>query len=54
MEQENEIDEMEHEIKILEIKTKEKEQESRIVDLKIREIKRNLRHKQIKPLEKSP
>ena len=42
--------EVEHEVKVLEVKTREKEQETKLVDIKIKEIKRGLRHSTLKPL----
>jgi hypothetical protein len=39
---------------VLELQTKEKEQEGRLVELKLKEIKRSVKHKQFKPLSSSP
>jgi len=42
---------MEHELNILSIQLKEKEQECRLNDLKIRELKRHIPHKALKPID---
>lgn len=42
-----------HEVKILELKAREKEQESRLADLKLKELKRSVRHKQLRPIGNS-
>jgi hypothetical protein len=39
---------------VLELQTKEKEQEGRLVELKLKELKRSVKHKQLKPLSSSP
>lgn len=44
-------DEAEAENNILAVKVKEKDQESRLDDLKIRELKRGIPHKTLKPLD---
>lgn len=48
--QDNQIEEMEHQNKILQLKVKEKEKELSLATLKIKEIKRNLRYQTLKPL----
>lgn len=50
MEQENEIEDIDHEVKIMELKVREKEQESRLADLKLKELRRSLKHRSLKPL----
>ena len=45
-----ELDSLEHEVKILELQAREKDQESRLADLKIKELKRSIRHNQLKPI----
>ncbi|CDW80803.1 UNKNOWN [Stylonychia lemnae] len=52
--QEIEIEQLDHDVKVLELQVREKEQESRLADLKIKELKRSLRHKTLKPLASSP
>ena len=41
---------LEHELKILELQLKEKEQESRLADLKLKELKRSMKYKNLRPL----
>ena len=41
---------MEQEVKVMELKAREKDQENRLADLKLKELKRSLRHKALKPL----
>jgi hypothetical protein len=53
-EQEEEIEGLEHEMKILELQVREKEQEGRLVELKLKEVKRAVKHKALKPLSLSP
>jgi len=43
---------LEHEMKILALQLKEKDQESKLADMKIKEMKRSLKHKQLKPIGK--
>eukprot|EP00347_Sterkiella_histriomuscorum_P021818 403332657 len=49
-EQENEIDQLDHDVRVLELQVREKEQESRLADIKLKELKRTIRHKQLKPI----
>lgn len=41
-------------MKILELQVKEKEQEARLADLKLKELKRTVKHKSLKTLTHSP
>jgi hypothetical protein len=50
-EEEKELRNLEYEIKMIEIQLKEKEQEGRLNEFKIRELKRNCRHKELQPLQ---
>ena len=50
MEQEQELEQLEHDVKVMELQVREKEQESRLADLKIKELKRTIRHRSLKPL----
>lgn len=50
MDQEQELEQMDHDVKVLELQVREKEQESKLAELKIKELKRTLRHKSLKPL----
>ncbi|OMJ76443.1 hypothetical protein SteCoe_24185 [Stentor coeruleus] len=51
---ENQINESKHNINMLNVKLKEKDQECRLSVLKIKELKRAVRHNQLKPLPKAP
>ena len=51
---ENQINDSKHNINMLNVKLKEKDQECRLSVLKIKELKRAVRHNQLKPLPKAP
>lgn len=51
---ENQINDSKHNINMLNVKLKEKDQECRLSVLKIKELKRAVRHNQLKPLPKVP
>lgn len=51
---ENQISDSKHNINMLNVKLKEKDQECRLSVLKIKELKRAVRHNQLKPLPKAP
>ena len=50
LENEAALFEVEHEVKVLEVKVREKEQECKLTEIKIKEIKRGLRHSALRPL----
>ncbi len=52
--QQSEVSQVEHETRLLQLKYREKVQEYRLCELKIKELKRRTRHKQLRPLEVEP
>lgn len=50
----DEINDMEHQVKILNMKVKEKSKELSLANLKIKELKRNFRYHTLKPLVNKP
>ena len=49
--QESDIKSLEHEVEIAALKLREKDQESKLWELKIKELKRQTRHNALKPLD---
>ena len=45
-----EVEELEHDVKVLELQVREKEQESRLAEIKLKELRRAIRHKTLKPI----
>lgn len=50
MEQEMDIQNLEHELKIYELQLREKDQENRLAELKLKELKRSVRHRSLRPI----
>jgi len=50
VEQEQELEQLEHDVKVMELQVREKEQEGRLAELKLKELKRTVRHRSLKPL----
>lgn len=52
--QQEKIDDVQHQVKLLKVRLREKEKQVSLATLKIKELKRNLRFNTLKPLPQTP